>query len=76
METIIKIHPSELNTSLLNKIREFIGNEENVDVTISLKEFDPIFKNELNLSLQQAESGDVISLTMEEFINYMPPRKQ
>lgn len=72
METIIKIHPSELNTSLLKKIREFIGNEENVDVTISLKEFDPIFKNELNLSLQQAESGDVISLTMEEFIAYVP----
>jgi len=76
METIIKIHPSELNSTLLNKIREFIGNKENVDVTISLKEYDPAYVNDLNLSIDQAESGNVISFTMEEFAAYTPKTKQ
>ena len=76
METIIKIHPSELNSTLLNKIREFIGNKENVDVTISLKEYDPAYVDDLNHSIEQAESGNVISFTMEEFAAYTPKPKQ
>ncbi len=34
METVIKVNPSELNSSLLNKIKNFIGDKENVNVTI------------------------------------------
>ena len=76
METIIKVHPSELNSNLLNKIREFIAGKENVDVTISLKEYDPAYVDELNRSIDQTESGDVISMTMEEFVAYTPKPKK
>lgn len=77
METVIKIHPSELNSSLISKIKEFIGNKENVDVTISLREFDPEYVDSLDRSIDQAEKGqDLITLSMEEFINYTPGKKQ
>lgn len=76
METIIKIHPDELNKALLNKIRKFIGKKENIDITISVKEFDPAYADALDTSIKQAETGDVISLTMEEFVAYTPKRKQ
>ncbi len=34
METVFKITPAELNSSLLEKIKIFIGNKKNVDITI------------------------------------------
>ena len=75
METVIKIHSSELNSSLLDKIKIFIGNKDNVDVTISLREFDPEYGNELDYSVNQAESGKkLISMTMEEFVAYTPKK--
>ncbi len=71
METIIKIHPSELNSSLINKIKRFIGDKKNIDVTISLKEFDPAYVDTLDRSVEQAESGqELITMTMEEFEAY------
>ena len=76
METIIKIHPDELNKALLNKIRKFIGKKENIDITISVKEFDPAYADALDTSIKQAETGDIISMTMEEFAAYTPKRKQ
>jgi hypothetical protein len=76
METIIKIHPDELNKTLLNKIRKFIGKKENIDITISVKEFDPAYADALDTSIKQVENGDVISLTMEEFVAYTPKRKE
>ena len=77
METVIKIHPSELNSTLLNKIKKFIGDKENVDVTISLKEFDPAYEDALDRSIDQAESGqELITMTMEEFVAYTPKKKQ
>lgn len=75
METVIKINPSELNPGLVNKIKEFIGNKKNIDITIFLKEFDPDYVEVLNRSLHQAESGEVISFTMEEFVAYTPSKK-
>jgi hypothetical protein len=75
METVIKVNPSELNSSLLDKIKSFIGNKKNIDVTISLKEFDPDYVDSLDRSIAQGESGDVISMTMEEFVNYTPLKK-
>lgn len=76
METEIRVKPSELNTILLDKIKTFIGNKKNIDVTISIKEFDPDYVDSLNKSISQAESNDVISFTMEEFVAYTPKSKQ
>jgi hypothetical protein len=76
METIIKMHPSELNSTLLNKIQEFIGDKKNIDVTITLKEFDPEYADDLYLSIDQAEKNEIISFTMEEFMAYAPMARQ
>ena len=76
METEIRVKPSELNTTLLDKIKTFIGNKKNIDVTISIKEFDPDYVESLNKSISQAESNDLISFTMEEFVAYTPKSKQ
>lgn len=76
METIIKVQPDELNKSLLNKIRKFIGKKENIDITISVKEYDSEYADELQTSIEQAEKGDIISLTMEEFVAYTPKSKK
>lgn len=75
METIIKVNPSELDVNLLNKIREFIGDKTNINVTISLKEIDASYVEELNDSIKQAEaSSNLISFTMEEFMKYEPAK--
>ena len=77
METVITVNPSELNSSLLNKIKRFIGKKNNVDVIISLREFDPVYVDALDRSIGQAESGqEIISMTMEEFVAYAPQKKQ
>jgi hypothetical protein len=75
METVIKLSPSELNETLLNKIRSLIGNKKNVNVTISLEEFDLDYAEALDRSITEAESGDVISMTMKEFAAYTPVKK-
>ena len=72
METIIKISPSELNEGLLDKIRKFIGEKDNVDVTISLKEIDIDYVASLNRSIEQAENNEVVAFTMEDFMHYSP----
>lgn len=73
METIIKVHPSELDTNLLDKIRQFIGEKKNIEVTISLKEYDKNYEEALNRSIESAEdSRNVISFTMEDFMAYTP----
>ena len=76
METVIKIQPSELNSGLLSKIKKFIGNKQNIDVTISLKEFDKNYADSLDRSIEEIESGDqLVNMTMEEFAAYTPVRK-
>ncbi|MEI6086802.1 MAG: hypothetical protein WCR66_04395 [Bacteroidota bacterium] len=73
METVIKVNPSELNMNLINKIKAFIGNKDNIDVTISLREYDSKFQEELDISLEQSNNpNEIISMTMEEFIAYAP----
>jgi len=73
METIIKINPSELNQTLLDKIKSFIGNKDNVDVTISLKEFDREYADTLNKSIDQAEAGEeLVVFDIDKFMNYSP----
>jgi hypothetical protein len=76
METVIKVSPNELNATLLQKIKKFIGNSQNIDVTISLREFDPAYTEMLNQSIDQAESGEgIVSMTMEDFFSYSPKNK-
>ena len=76
METVIKVNPSELSLTLFKKIKKFIGNKDNVDVTISLYEFDPTYVDSLDRSIEHAESGkELISMTMDEFIAYSPKKK-
>ncbi|MDB5089227.1 MAG: hypothetical protein JWR09_3221 [Mucilaginibacter sp.] len=75
METIIKVNPSELNENLLNKIRNFIGSKNNIDVTISLKEFDAEYADALDHSIEEAESKNLISFTMDDFMAYSPSKK-
>jgi hypothetical protein len=76
METVIKVNPDELNISLLDKIKAFIGNKRNVDITISFHEFDPNYADTLDRSLEQAESNqNPISMTMEEFVAYTPKKQ-
>lgn len=71
METIIKVSPDELNESLLEKIKKFIAGKNNVDVTISLKEYDKNYVEDLDKSINDAEKGEnLISFTMEEFMAY------
>ena len=75
METVIKVNSSELNTELLNKIKNFIGDKSNFDVTISLKEFDAEYAESLDHSIDEAESGQsLISFTMENFMSYTPSK--
>lgn len=75
METIIKASPAELNINLLEKIKSLVGDNNNVDVTISLNEFDPVYATELNKSIYQADRNDsILNFTMEEFMNYSPKK--
>jgi hypothetical protein len=75
METVITVNPSELNSSLLNKIKKFIGKKNNVDVVISLREYDPAYVEALDKSIEQAEtSKEIISMTMEDFVAYTPQK--
>ena len=75
METIIKLSPEELNENLLKKIRQIINGNTNIDVTISLKEFDPEYVDALKQSIHEAESGNnLTSFTMEDFMAYEPTK--
>ncbi len=77
METVIRVNPSELNSNLLNKIKKFIGGKNNVDVIISLREFDPAYVEALDKSIGQAESGEeIVSMSMEDFVAYTPQKRQ
>ena len=76
METIIKVSPSELNAGLLSKIRKIIGKKDNIDVTISLKEYDAAYAEALERSIDKAESGqNLISFTRKDFMAYTPSKK-
>ena len=79
MKTIIKVSPSELNESLLDKIKKIIGSTENAKIIISIhnrsegylrKESRDEYFDRLNESLEQLEKGNVVSFTAEEFENF------
>jgi len=80
METIIKVNSAELNKSLLDKIKKFIGNKEDAEITISINDSvsKGYLRNEsrdqyfarLNKSIENAEQGNVISFTAKEFEDF------
>lgn len=72
METIIKLSPNELNAGLLDKIRNFIGDKQNINISISFKEMEEDYATVLNRSIQQVEGNDIISFSMEDFMKYKP----
>jgi hypothetical protein len=77
METVIKVSPAELNLCLPGKIKAFIGNKSNVDITITFHEFANNYADTLDRSLEQGESNmNPISMTMEEFVTYSPKKQQ
>lgn len=76
METIIKVSPSELNENLLEKIKKFIGGNDNIDVTISLREFDQEYVIALENSIEEAENTkELVTFTMKNFMDYAPVGK-
>ena len=75
METVITVNPSELDAGLFKKIKKFIGKKNNVDVVISLREYDPAYVEALDKSIEQAENGsEIITMSMEEFVAYTPKK--
>ena len=62
METTIKVSPCELNENLFNKIRKFIGSKDNIDVTISLKEFNPEYADALDHSMKPKKEKTLFPL--------------
>ena len=76
METIIKVTPAELNSTLINKIKTYIGDKQDIDITISLKEIDPDYTASLNQSISEAEKGEgILTFSMEDFMKYEPASK-
>lgn len=71
MEAAIKLRPEELNSGIISKIREMIGERKNVEVTIIVREKNDDYLSTLNRSIHDLEKNkDLISFTMEEFVNY------
>ena len=75
METIIKVKPSELNNQLIDKIKQFIGDRNNINVTISLREENDDYMSELSKSIEQSHfEEDLVNFSMEDFMAYDPSK--
>lgn len=73
METIIKVNPSELNEKLLDKIRKFIAGNDNIDVTISLREYDEHYANVLDNSIDESRrTEELVTFSLDDFMTYTP----
>jgi hypothetical protein len=76
METVIKVSLTNSMQPFYKKIKKFIGNSNNIGVTICLCEFDPAYTEMPDQSIYQAESGEgKVSMTMEDFVSYSPKNK-
>ncbi len=77
METVIKIHPSELTGKLLENIQKLIKGKKNAEIVISIndipkknylrKETHEEYFARLNESIKQLEKGNVVTFTAESF---------
>lgn len=73
METVIKIRSKELDNKLFKKIKEFVSDKKNLDITISISDSKEKFLNELDESISQLKEKDkLITFTLEEFLDYSP----
>lgn len=70
MEAAIRLKPEELNSEVISKIREMIGEKNNMEITIIVREKEE-YLSTLNRSIDHLEKNkDLISFTMEEFLDY------
>ncbi len=70
MNAVIKVKASELNVSLLERIKNLIADNKDAEVTISVVDKLAEYFEELNRSIKNLEEGNVISFTMEELEEY------
>lgn len=70
MEAIIKIKPAELTQALLDRISQLIGNSDEYEIELHVKNVNSDFYQKLDASLQQARDGKIIRFTSEELDKY------
>ncbi len=71
MEAVIKLKPEELTSGILSKIREMIGERNNMEVTITVRDKSEEYLSIIDRSIHdlKTEKG-LTTFTMEEFLEY------
>ncbi len=68
MDAVIKVKVSELNATLLERIKSLISNIEDAEVTISFSDKRSEYLGTLDRSISKLQNNkDTITFTMEEF---------
>lgn len=75
MNAVIKVKASELNASLLDRIKTLISDNQDAEVTISVVDKRGEYLEKLNRSIKDLEDGNVVSFTMEELEEYSAKNK-
>ncbi|MGN6399872.1 MAG: hypothetical protein ACTHMD_05430 [Flavisolibacter sp.] len=76
MEAVIKVKVSELNASLLKRIKKLFSEKEDAEITISLGKALPEYLETLIRSKNDLENNrNLISFTMEELEEYTAKQK-
>jgi len=76
MEAVIKIKVSELNSSLIKRIKKLFSDDEDAEITISLGKKTSEYLEVLNRSKEDLENNkNLISFTMEELAEYSANKK-
>jgi hypothetical protein len=70
MNAVIKVKASELNVSLLERIKTLIADNKDAEVTISVVDKRAEYFEELDRSIKNLEAGNVISFSMEDLEQY------
>ncbi len=71
MEAVIKVKVSELNATLLERIKSLISNIEDAEVTISVSDKRSEYLGTLDRSISELQNNkDTVTFTMEEFLKY------
>lgn len=71
MDAIIKIGLSELDASLVDRIKALYPNSDDIVLTITLADKRSRYFEALNRSKNDLESGrNLVSFTIEEFVRY------
>ncbi len=71
MDAVIKVKVSELNATLLERIKSLISNIEDAEVTISVSDKRSEYLGTLDRSISELQNNkDTTNFTMEEFLKY------